>query len=149
MKFSWFMWDALCDLVPFAQFQKVEKHPRRSVTVNNVAGLPWVFFTFSKVCKLYHIAQNVSYESRGFYALSHTNSKSNQTRPNSIFNPSRRYPGRTEKIILNFYFHTFLWCLKKFYDGVKGHWRRSCVFIVNFKHVWHLFVVFLLLTLNK
>ena len=92
MKFSWFMWDALCDLVPFAQFQKVEKHPRRSVTVNNVAGLPWVFFTFSKVCKLYHIAQNVSYESRRFHALSHTNSKSNQTRPNSIFNPSRRYP---------------------------------------------------------
>ena len=88
------MWDALCDLVPFAQFQKVEKHPRWSVTVNNVAGLPWVFFTFSKVCKLYHIAQSVSYESRGFHALSHTNSKSNQTRPNSIFNPSRPYPGR-------------------------------------------------------
>ena len=108
MKFSWFMWDVLCDLVPFAQLQKVEEQPRRSVTVNNVAGLPSVFFTFSKVYKLYQIAQSVSYESRGFHALSHTNSISNQTRPNSIFNPSRPFPGRKEKIILNFYFHTFL-----------------------------------------
>ena len=28
-------------------------------------------------------------------------------------NPSRPNPGRTEKIKLNFYFLTFLWCLKK------------------------------------
>ena len=28
-------------------------------------------------------------------------------------NPSRPDPGRREKINLNFYFHTSLWCLKK------------------------------------
>ena len=32
-------WDALCDLVPFAQFKKGEKHPWRSVTFSKVAGL--------------------------------------------------------------------------------------------------------------
>ena len=29
------------------------------------------------------------------------------------------------------------------------HWRRSCVFIVNFEHISHLFLVFLVLTLSK
>ena len=33
------------------------------------------------------------------------------------FNPSRPDPGRREKINLNFYFHTSLWCLRKFYKG--------------------------------
>ena len=31
----------------------------------------------------------------------------------------------------------------------RRSWRRSCVFIVNFEHISHLFLVFLLLTLNK
>ena len=31
----------------------------------------------------------------------------------------------------------------------KPHWRRSGVFIVNFEHILHLFVVFLLLNLGK
>ena len=31
-----------------------------------------------------------------------------------------RNPGRRGKIKLNFYFHTSLWCLKKFYEGLKG-----------------------------
>ena len=30
--------DVLCDLVPFAQFKKREKHPWRSVTLSKVAG---------------------------------------------------------------------------------------------------------------
>ena len=30
--------DALCDLVPFAQFEKREKHPWRSVTCSKAAG---------------------------------------------------------------------------------------------------------------
>ena len=30
----------------------------------------------------------------------------------------------------------------------RRHWRRSGVFIVNFKHISHLLLVFLLLTLN-
>ena len=32
---------------------------------------------------------------------------------NKNSNPSRPNPGRREKIKLNFYFHTSLWCLKK------------------------------------
>ena len=35
-------------------------------------------------------------------------------------NPSRPNPGRREKIKLNFYFHLSLWCLEKFYEGLKG-----------------------------
>ena len=31
----------------------------------------------------------------------------------------------------------------------KSHWRRSGIFTVNFEHTPHLFLVFLLLTLNK
>ena len=31
----------------------------------------------------------------------------------------------------------------------KSQWRRSGVFIVNYEHISHLFLVFLLLTLNK
>ena len=38
----------------------------------------------------------------------------------SVINPSRPDPGRREKINLNFYFHTSLWCLKTFYEGLKG-----------------------------
>ena len=34
--------------------------------------------------------------------------------------PSRPNPGRREKIKLNFYFHISLWCLKRFYKGLKG-----------------------------
>ena len=34
-------------------------------------------------------------------------------------------------------------------EMVKRQWRRSSAFIINFKHISHLFLVFLLLTLNK
>ena len=36
------------------------------------------------------------------------------------FNLSRPYPGQREKINLNFYVHTSLRCLKRFYEGIKG-----------------------------
>ena len=39
------------------------------------------------------------------------------------FNPSRPDPGKREKINLNFYFHTSLWCIKKFYEGRKGLYK--------------------------
>ena len=42
------------------------------------------------------------------------------------FNPSRPDPGGKEKIKLNFYFHNFLWCLKKFYEGLKGLHKTFC-----------------------
>ena len=32
---------------------------------------------------------------------------------------------------------------------VGSHWRRSDVFIVNFEHISHLVLLFLLLTLNR
>ena len=35
-------------------------------------------------------------------------------------NPFRPDPGRREKINLNFYFHTSLWGLKRFYEGLKS-----------------------------
>ena len=37
-----------------------------------------------------------------------------------VFNPSRPDPGRREKINLNFYLHTSLQCLRRFYEGLKG-----------------------------
>ena len=36
----------------------------------------------------------------------------------SILKTSRPNPGRSEKIKLNLYFRTSLWCLKKFYEGL-------------------------------
>ena len=37
-----------------------------------------------------------------------------------MVNPSLPDPGGKEKINLNFYFHTSLWCLKRFCEGLKG-----------------------------
>ena len=37
-----------------------------------------------------------------------------------FFNPSRPSSGQREKINLNFHFHISLWCLKRFYEGLKG-----------------------------
>ena len=46
--------------------------------------------------------------------------------------------------------------MKKFFREVYyfagyfiSYWRRSSVFIVNFEHILYLFLVFLLLTLDK
>ena len=39
-------------------------------------------------------------------------------------NPSRPDPGQREKINLNFYFHTSLWCLKRFYEGLLRHHKE-------------------------
>ena len=38
----------------------------------------------------------------------------------NYINPSRPTPGLTEKINLNFYFHTSLWHLKRSYEDLKG-----------------------------
>ena len=43
-----FICDTLCDLVPFVQFYKREKHPWRGVTFSNVAGFLAGNFTRSK-----------------------------------------------------------------------------------------------------
>ena len=37
-----------------------------------------------------------------------------------MFNPSRLNSGQREKIKLNIYFLTSFWCLKRFYEGLKG-----------------------------
>ena len=36
-----------------------------------------------------------------------------------LIKPSRPDPGQREKINLNFYFNTSLWCLKRFYEGLN------------------------------
>ena len=41
-------------------------------------------------------------------------------------NHSRPDPGRGEKINLNFCFHTYLWCFKMFYEGLKGFYKTFC-----------------------
>ena len=55
---------ALRDLIPFVQFKKHEKHPWRSVTngcrFTKSNTSPWVFFTFFKFYKWYHIAQRIT-----------------------------------------------------------------------------------------
>ena len=43
----------------------------------------------------------------------------------SCFNPSRPIPGRREKIKLHFYFHTSLWCFKRFYEGLHKTFRGT------------------------
>ena len=37
-----------------------------------------------------------------------------------VINPSRPNPRRRVKIKLSSYVHTSLWCLKRFYEGLKG-----------------------------
>ena len=39
---------------------------------------------------------------------------------NAYVNPSSPNPRQRENIKLIFYFQTTLWCLKKFYEGLKG-----------------------------
>ena len=41
------------------------------------------------------------------------------------FNPSSPNPGRREKVKSNFFFHTSLRCLKRFYEGLKGFWGTT------------------------
>ena len=41
-----------------------------------------------------------------------------------MVNPFRPNPGRREKIKLHFYFQTSLWCLKRFYEGLKGENKK-------------------------
>ena len=43
----------------------------------------------------------------------------------SRFKLSRPDPGRREKINLSFYFHTFLWFLKRSYESLKGLHKTS------------------------
>ena len=58
---------ALCDLVPFVQFKKHEKHPWRSVNFSDAYNFtkintpPWVFFTFLKLYKRHQIAHRIIY----------------------------------------------------------------------------------------
>ena len=40
-------------------------------------------------------------------------------------------PGESKKLI-NFYFPTSLWCLKRFYEGLKGHKEVKIKIYVNF-----------------
>ena len=58
---------------------------------------------------------------RTFWLLS--DSSCNKQLKAQFFNPSRPDPRQKEKISLNFYFHTSLWRLKRFYEGLLGLWK--------------------------
>ena len=64
-------------------------------------------------------------------------------RDSSTLNPSRPDPGRREKVNLNFYFHTSLWWLKRFYEGLKPFEAPQRSVKVKFK------LIFILLQLSK
>ena len=53
-------------------------------------------------------------------------------------NPSHPHPKRGEKSNLNFNFHTFLWCLKRFYEGLKGFHKT---FMKTSKRPYNIFEV--------
>ena len=50
--------------------------------------------------------------------LAHTQTHTYIPTSSLKFNPSHPDPGQRKKINLNFYFHTSLWCLKRFYEGL-------------------------------
>ena len=54
-----------------------------------------------------------------YYSFNYKERKKKISNPVDL-NPSRPDPGQREKINLNFYFYTSLWCLKMFYEGLKG-----------------------------
>ena len=55
------IFNALRELLPFAPFKKLKKHPWKSVAFSKSITPLWVFFAFFKLFKLYQIAQSVSY----------------------------------------------------------------------------------------
>ena len=70
-------------------------------------------------------------------------------------NKRSRHPCIHHDIYLSllFYLFSFLFILGycSWYQTItcwRRHWRRSGIFIVNFEHISHLVIVFLLLTLN-
>ena len=62
------------------------------------------------VLKRKEISKEFSLFANTFFLLSHI----------WCFNPSHPNPRQKEKINLNFYFHTSLWCLKRFLEGFKA-----------------------------
>ena len=87
-------------------------------------GHMWI--TLSKCCSFVFI---VDYEHELFsiFKLTFTSSKSKIEVPDQMWNP------------LKLTIKTLEW----------SQWRRSGVFIVNFKHISHIILVFLLMNLNK
>ena len=45
-------------------------------------------------------------------------------------------PGRREKINLNFHFHSSLWCLKMFYEGLSVSIFWNDLFVVFYSHLF-------------
>ena len=68
--------------------------------------------------------------------------------------PFKKYVSETGKVFQNLrggleIFQKGEGLTKKRWRKFIGHWPRSCIFIVNFKHISHLVLVFLLLTLSR
>ena len=60
------LWDALCNLVPFVQFKKREKHPWSitfsKITLIKLTLLHGCFFTFFKSYKWHQTVQSITYD---------------------------------------------------------------------------------------
>ena len=98
----------------------------KSLNVNKAKGPDGISAKFAKIsadiidC---HIANIISKDiSENTYS---ENAKTANVR--AIFkSPSRPDPGRREKIkIIFFFFDTSMWCLKRFYEGLKGLYKTS------------------------
>ena len=121
----------------FYNLKSVKKYPWRSVTFSKVEATacnftksntpPWVFFKF----------------------LSCTNSKKSRKASYITF----IYQYYTKATIYLFQVNTRKRCKicskLSIKTSERRHYRRSGVFIINFEHISYLFLVFLLLTLNK
>ena len=80
---------------------------------NGVAILTKFYWLVWKICNCHY--------STDIRSFSDHRSLSSET-----FNLSYPDPRRREKINLNFYFHTSLWCLKRFYKGLhKTFWDTT------------------------
>ena len=116
--------DTLRNLVPFVQIKNREKQRWGSGTFLKFGGCersttPWVFFMFFKLYEWYKIVQSIT-NPAGIYLLK-VNNGSTRTRCEICSKLTIKIP----------------------------EWRHaSFFFIVNFEHISHLVLVFLLLTLN-
>ena len=76
-------------------------------------------YWFQDMCKLLNSVQNQRHQGSKRSIMKQLYTCSVEVAVNTV-NPSHRDPRWREKINLNFYFHTSLWCLKRFYEGLKG-----------------------------
>ena len=84
-------------------------------TIRSNRVIAWQRISWYKICCNVHISDH------GICYIDQLTTVFCSFEENFTLNPCRPNPGRREKKIkLNVYFHTSLWCLKMFYEGLKG-----------------------------